>query len=75
MDNYKIFSKSKLENMNIDPKYGSGWIKNLNNINNNENVKIYATNDSSISTGRKYVALPANKILTNELRIKYGIIE
>lgn len=38
-------------------------------------MSVYATNNSSISTGRKYVALPSNKILTNELCIKYGIIE
>jgi len=73
MDN--TFSKSQLEKMNTDPKYGSNWIQNLNNINNNQGVKLYATGQSSISTGRVYIALPANIKLTDQDILKYNIMK
>lgn len=44
MDNY---SKSKLENMNYDRKYGSNWITNVNKIDDNQRYKLYATNDTT----------------------------
>lgn len=73
MDN--IFSKSQLEKMNTDPKYGSNWIQNLNNVNDNQGVKLYATGQSSISTGRVYIALPANIKLTDQDILKYNIMK
>ena len=75
MDNHDTFSKSKLERMNIDPKYGSNWIQNLNNLNDNQAVKLYATGQSSISTGRVYIALPANMKLTDQDILKYNIMK
>lgn len=74
MDN-NTFSKSQLEKMNTDPKYGSNWIQNLNNINNNQFIKLYATGQSSISTGRVYIALPANMKLTDQDIVKYNIMK
>jgi len=75
-NNERIFSKSTLEKMNYDRNYGSGWIKNLNNIKTDEvSIKLYATGESSISTGRIYIALPANKQLTQSDKQKYNIIE
>lgn len=74
MDN-KTFSKSQLEKMNTDPKYGSNWIQNFSNINNNQSIKLYATGQSSISTGRVYIALPANMKLTDQDIVKYNIMK
>jgi len=75
MNNDKIFSKSTLERMNYDRSYGNNWIQNLNNIYSNKDVKIYATGNSSISSGRIYIALPADKILSREDYIKYNIMK
>jgi len=75
MDNNNTFSKSQLEKMNIDPKYESNWIQNLNNINDNQDVKLYATGQSSISTGRVYIALPSNIKLTDQDILKYNIMK
>jgi hypothetical protein len=75
MDNHRTFYKSHLETLNIDRKYGSNWIQNLNNVNNNQDVKLYATGQSSISTGRVYIALPANMKLTDQDILKYNIMK
>ena len=75
MDNHNTFSKSQLEKMNFDRKYGSNWIQNLNNINNNQGVKLYATGQSNISTGRVYIALPANMKLSDQDILKYNIMK
>jgi hypothetical protein len=75
MSDKKIFSKFQLQYMNYNPKYGSNWISNLNNINNKQDAKLYATGDYDMSSGRVYIALPANKILTFEDKKKYNIIE
>jgi hypothetical protein len=61
--------------MNYDRSYGNNWIQNLNNIYSNKDVKIYATGNSSISSGRIYIALPADKILSREDYIKYNIMK
>lgn len=75
MNNDRIFSKSTLERMNYDRSYGNNWIQNLNNIDSNKDVKIYATGNSTISTGRIYIALPADKVLSREDYIKYNIMK
>ena len=75
MNNYRTFSKSTLERMNYDRSYGNNWIQNLNNIDSNKDVKIYATGNSTISTGRIYIALPADKVLSREDYIKYNIMK
>jgi hypothetical protein len=69
-----MFTKEKILNMNSDNKYGSGWIKNINNLNDNSLFKLHATNDNSLS-GRKYIALPANQILTANDYVKYNIMK
>ena len=75
MNNDRTFSKSTLERMNYDRSYGNNWIQNLNNIDSNKDVKIYATGNSSISSGRIYIALPADKVLSREDYIKYNIMK
>jgi len=60
----RTFDKSHLKSINLDPLFGSRWIKNADNLDNNKEYVLYATGDADLS-GRKYVAVPANKILTN----------
>ena len=61
--------------MNYDKKYSSvGWIKNINEINDDKLFKLYATNYSSLS-GREYIALPSDKILTDNDYFKYNIFK
>ena len=55
----------QLRQMNLNSKYGSGWIKNANQLENKEYV-LMATGECSISSGRIYVAVPKNKVLTLE---------
>ena len=77
MINHRTFSKSTLNHMNFNSKYGINWITfdqhDKNNMNNE--FKLYATGDYALNSGRIYIALPTNKILTYSDKIKYNIIE
>jgi hypothetical protein len=73
------FSKQQLLNLNDDPKYGNNWISNINdniNINNNydDKYKLYPTENSNLS-GRKYVALPENMVITNDVIKKFNLMK
>ena len=73
-----MFTKSQLKNMNYDMRFSSSpWItiiENKNTDNSNYDLyKLYPTNNNSISTGREYVALPADKILSFSDCSKYNI--
>jgi hypothetical protein len=73
------FSKQQLLNLNNDPKYGNNWISNINdniNINNNydDKYKLYATGDSNLS-GTKYIALPENMVITNDVINKFNLLK
>lgn len=71
-----MYTTSKLISMNYDRKYSSGgWIKNINNLDDNKIYSLYATKDSSLGSGRKYIALPADKILNNDDYFKYNIMK
>ena len=67
------YSKATLLQMNADPKYGYNWIKNLENINDNQQVVLYPTGFGSLYTGNMYVALPSTLILTDYIRSKYNL--
>lgn len=70
----KVFSKDKLESMNIDKKYGSNWIKFSSDYNNcKQDYKLHATGDCSVSSGRIYLALPSNIKITEEIIKKYNL--
>ena len=77
MDNFRLFSKSQLDYMNYDKKYGCNWIKYDDNIKTNYKTefKLFATGDYTMSSGRIYIALPADKTLSAADKIKYNIIE
>jgi hypothetical protein len=71
-----MFSKGQLLNMNNDKKYSSsGWIKNINDIDDKKLFNLYATKNASLSSGRQYIALPSNMILTANDYLKYNIIK
>ena len=75
-----MFTKSQLNNMNYDMRFSSSpWITIIADKNtythkeDNDLYKLYPTNNSSISTGREYIALPFDKILSSNDYIKYNI--
>ncbi len=73
-----MFTKSQLNNMNYDTNFSSlPWIKIIENKNINRDdtdlYKLYPTNNFSISSGREYIALPADKILSQCDFFKYNI--
>jgi len=71
-----MYSKSQILNMDRDHKYASSsWIKNKEMLDEKPLYKLYATNKASISSGREYIALPANMILTNAEYLKYDIMK
>ena len=69
------YTKAQVIELNNDSKYGyTDWIKNIDKINNNhEMVNIHPTGDI-LSSGRIYIALPSNIVLTTEIKKKYNII-
>ena len=73
-----MFTKSQLNNMNYDMRFSSSpWITIIESKNTDkekdELYKLYPTNSYSISTGREYIALPFDKILSPTDLIKYNI--
>ena len=69
------FSKQQLLNLNDDPKYGNNWISNINDNNNSDNkYKLYATGDSDLN-GRKYISLPENTVITNDVIKKFNLLK
>lgn len=71
-----MFSKIQILNMDCDYKYASSsWINNAKSLDNNLSYKIYATNKASISSGREYIALPSNMILTSADYLKYNLMK
>ena len=68
-----MFTKSKLFNMNNDNRYSSfGWITNMNDLNDTKLYTLYATTNNSLC-GREYIALPSDKILTDDDYLRYKI--
>jgi hypothetical protein len=75
-----MFTKSQLNNMNYDMRFSSSpWItiiegKNTDTYKEDYDLyKLYPTNNFAISTGREYIALPADKILSSTDFLKYNI--
>ena len=64
--------KIRIFDMNLDPLSGSHWIKNIDKLDKNEEYILYATGDANLS-GRKYVAIPANRILTYSEKLSLNI--
>ena len=69
-----MFTKSQINNMNYDMKYSSSpWITVVKDKNTTDLYKLYPTNNISISSGREYIALPANTVLSDSDFSKYNI--
>lgn len=70
-----MYNSKELHNINYNPKYGSNWIiTDKQSTQTDTTFKLYPTGDANINTGRIYIALPANKILTAYDKQKYNII-
>jgi hypothetical protein len=55
-------------------KYGSsGWITNVNELNDKIQYKLYPTNHSTISGGREYIALPINTKVDWKIKEQYNL--
>ena len=67
------YTKAQVIELNNDSTYGFNWIKNIDKINNNEMVNIHATGEI-LSSGRIYIALPSNIVLTSDIKKKYNLI-
>ena len=65
-------TKARLLEMNSDRTLGFNWIKNIDNIKDDELAKIYPTGDAGWF-GRIYIVFPANKVLTSEEITRYNI--
>jgi len=63
------YTKQQLLNMNMNRAYGFNWILNLDTIAETEEAILYPTEQVGLHSGRLYVALPANMVIT-ELIIK-----
>ena len=71
-----MFTKCQLLNMNCDKKYSSvKWIKNVENIDDSKLYILYATKNASFASGREFIPLPHDKILTNDDYVKYNIMK
>ena len=71
------FSKKNLKtlkSMNVNKLYGSQWIKNINELSDKQEYKLYPTGEYEFNSGRIYVALPASKIISEEDKKKYNIM-
>ena len=44
------------------------------NANKNDEFILYATGNASITSGREYISLPANKVISQQDKIKYNLI-
>jgi hypothetical protein len=66
------FSKSELFQKNLDPKYGGRWIHNLDKVSDKKELKLYATGYADV-TGTKYIALPADLVLTDVIKRQYNL--
>lgn len=71
----RIYSGQNISGLNYNQKYGYGWISNANIVSPSQNYKLYATGNCELSRGRIYVALPADKNLSQDDIRKYNIIK
>lgn len=71
-----MFTKRQLHSMNNNRQYTSGrWINTENSLDDNKLYKLYATGNATLASGRKYIALPSDKILSDIDYLKYNIIK
>jgi len=71
----RVYSKQKLEYMNYDSKYGGPWITFANDVSKTNEYKLYATNQfCNLTSGREYIAIRADKVITKDDIIKYDLV-
>ena len=67
----RTYNVAELQYMSM--KYG-GYIRMGEKDPYQKDYVLYATGDASISSGRIYIALPKNKVLSYDDKIKYNIM-
>jgi len=67
----RTYNVAELQFMNT--KY-NGWIRMGEKDPYQKDYVLYATGDATVSSGRIYVALPKNKVLSYEDKMKYNIM-
>ena len=67
----RTYNVSELQYMNT--KY-NGWIRMGEKDPYQKDYVLYATGDATVSSGRIYVALPKNKVLSYVDKLKYNIM-
>jgi hypothetical protein len=71
-----MYSKSQLIKMNYDRNYSSSsWINNINSLDDKKLYNLHATTDASLSSGRKYVAIPSDIKLSAQDNNNYKIMK
>ena len=67
-----IYTKAQLQQMNKSD-LGHNWIRNIEQIGENEPAKLYMTGDASWTSGRIFVALPESLEITPQVEHKYNL--
>ena len=67
----RIYNVAELQYMNT--KY-NGWIRMGEKDPYQKDYVLYATGDATVSSGRIYVVLPKNKVLSYDDKLKYNIM-
>tara|TARA_B100000963_G_C22624873_1_gene671813 strand:- start:2334 stop:2549 length:216 start_codon:yes stop_codon:yes gene_type:complete len=70
MDTY---TKTEIISLNCTKRWYGSIKEPKQNKTTNKKYKLYATGDADTFNGRKYIALPANKLLTEKDKKKYNI--
>ena len=70
------FTKEEITilNSNYPWNYSINTSQIKDNANKNDKFCLYPTGNASITSGREYISLPANKVLTPQDKIKYNLI-
>ena len=67
-----VYMKSQLVQMN-QSEMGHKWIRNIEQIGENEPAKLYMTGDACWMSGRIFIALPESLKITPEVEVKYNL--
>ena len=67
------FTKGEIYNLNVNYPW-KNCINTSQLKENNKKYVLYATGHASIGSGREYISLPADKVLSKKDKIKFNLI-
>ena len=73
MSSYKTFSLNQIRNMNNEQPW-NGSIKILPNSKHDCGYKLVATGDATTQQGRIYIAIPANMVITENMKSEMNLL-